>query len=101
MLRRDTAATLELLIHEILTNLDDSAYPDDRSRILAAKRTIRGWVETNDLHPEDVRSLTEEEFQREFSTTSIGYVAALAVVALVAGLAFAAYQWMLGLHLSP
>jgi hypothetical protein len=65
-MKADTRATLELLVHELLEDLNDLGYPDDRSRILAAKRTMRSWVEANHLRPEQVETLSAEEFDERF-----------------------------------
>ncbi len=65
-LRAETKATLSILIREIQDNLPDA----NKVRDLLAS-----WIEANDLHPENVKKMTEKEamlMDSEFSKGCVG-----------------------------
>jgi DNA replication initiation complex subunit (GINS family) len=54
----DERGILELLINDI-----QEALPQGEAKV---NEVLKTWITVNDLHPDEVRSLTVEEFNREF-----------------------------------
>ena len=54
---------LEILISEIQETL-----PQGEGKV---KEVLQEWIKVNDLHPENVRSMTPEEFNQEFGSHGV------------------------------